>query len=165
MSDIEDSAPVNLVPEENDIAAIEHANTECEINVGDKKCSSKEIIVTKSKNVIDSESLQSLGTDKTHDETTKDALNVKNAHQDKQLQDSKEAAENSTQPSILNERKNNDILENFWLENNYKKVVKRIEDGVRTIDDLSRMVQERSEIESFYGNKLKGCFLSLVYPC
>ncbi|XP_065648302.1 protein kinase C and casein kinase substrate in neurons protein 1 isoform X2 [Hydra vulgaris] len=61
-----------------------------------------------------------------------------------------------TQFSNTKELRHEDILENFWVENNYKKVVKRIEDGVHTIDDLSKMVEERSAIESFYGNKLKG---------
>ena len=45
---------------------------------------------------------------------------------------------------------------NFWEINNYKKTVKRMEDGARLCDDFMKMVNERAEIESSYYNKLKG---------
>ena len=47
---------------------------------------------------------------------------------------------------------------NFWLTNNYKKVVKKVDDGAKLCDDMAKMLQERAEIESLYGNKLKGNF-------
>jgi len=45
--------------------------------------------------------------------------------------------------------------DNFWLEGNYKKVVSKIEDGVKLCEDLSQMMQERAEIENLYAKKLK----------
>lgn len=47
------------------------------------------------------------------------------------------------------------VEENFWIENNYRKVVRRIEDGSKTLDDLSKMIHERAEIENLYATKLK----------
>ena len=46
--------------------------------------------------------------------------------------------------------------DNFWLVGNYKKVVKKIEDGSKLCDEISQMVLERAEIESLYAKKLKG---------
>ena len=45
---------------------------------------------------------------------------------------------------------------NFWLVGNYKKVVKKIEDGSKLCEELSQMMIERAEIESLYAKKLKG---------
>ena len=44
----------------------------------------------------------------------------------------------------------------FWLEGNYKKIVKKIDDGAKLCDELSAMMAERAEIESLYAKKLKG---------
>ena len=45
---------------------------------------------------------------------------------------------------------------NFWLDGNYKRVVKRIEEGAKMVDDLAKLIHERAEIELMYANKLKG---------
>ena len=45
---------------------------------------------------------------------------------------------------------------NFWLVGNYKKVVSKIEDGVKLCEEFSQMMQERAEIENLYAKKLKG---------
>lgn len=56
------------------------------------------------------------------------------------------------------------VEENFWIENNYRKVVRRIEDGSKTLEDLSKMIHERAEIENLYATKLKGkSFFSLCF--
>ena len=44
----------------------------------------------------------------------------------------------------------------FWLEGNYKKIVKKVDDGAKLCDELSAMMAERAEIESLYAKKLKG---------
>eukprot|EP00794_Sanderia_malayensis_P000137 gene137-749_t len=44
---------------------------------------------------------------------------------------------------------------NFWLVGNYKKIVKKVEDGAKFCDELSQMLSERAEIESLYAKKLK----------
>ena len=66
-------------------------------------------------------------------------------------------AENNT--VIVEKSKNEEIVatpENFWLVGNYKKVVKKIEDGSKLCEELSQMMSERAEIESLYAKKLKG---------
>lgn len=45
---------------------------------------------------------------------------------------------------------------NFWEINNYKKTIKRMEDGARLCEDFMKMVNERAEIESTYYTKMKG---------
>lgn len=45
---------------------------------------------------------------------------------------------------------------NFWEINNYKKTVKRMDDGARLCEDFMKMVSERAEIESSYYSKMKG---------
>ena len=44
--------------------------------------------------------------------------------------------------------------DSFWDIGNYKKVVKRIDDGARLCVDLVKMAQERAEIEAKYGRQL-----------
>lgn len=46
--------------------------------------------------------------------------------------------------------------DNFWLVGNYKRVVKKIEDGAKLCEEISQMMSERAEIESLYAKKLKG---------
>lgn len=43
----------------------------------------------------------------------------------------------------------------FWDIGNYRKVVKRIEDGLRLCNDLVKMTQEKAEIESKYAKNLQ----------
>lgn len=45
--------------------------------------------------------------------------------------------------------------ESFWDIGNYKKVVKRIDDGARLCGDLTKMAQERAEIEAKYARHLQ----------
>lgn len=45
---------------------------------------------------------------------------------------------------------------NFWQEGNYKKVTRRIEDGAKSTEEFSKLIQERAEIENLYATKLKG---------
>lgn len=45
---------------------------------------------------------------------------------------------------------------NFWDVNSYKRTVKRIDDGAKLCDDLSKLLVERAEIEGLYASKLQG---------
>lgn len=45
--------------------------------------------------------------------------------------------------------------QSFWDVGNYRRVVKRIDDGARLTTDLSKMVQERAEIEAKYVKQLQ----------
>ena len=45
--------------------------------------------------------------------------------------------------------------DSFWELESYKRVVKRIDDGLRLCNDLSKMAQERSEIEAKYAKYLQ----------
>lgn len=45
---------------------------------------------------------------------------------------------------------------NFWDVNSYKRTVKRIDDGAKLCDDLSKLLAERAEIEGLYASKLQG---------
>lgn len=44
---------------------------------------------------------------------------------------------------------------NFWEINNYKKTVKRMEDGAKLCDDIMKLMSERAEIEASYCSKMK----------
>jgi len=46
--------------------------------------------------------------------------------------------------------------DSFWDVGNYKPVVRRYEDGARLCSDLTKMVQERSDIEAKYAKHLQG---------
>lgn len=45
--------------------------------------------------------------------------------------------------------------QSFWDIGNYRKVVKRVDDGARLTSDLHKMVQERAEIEAKYSKQLQ----------
>ena len=45
--------------------------------------------------------------------------------------------------------------DSFWEINQYKRVVKRIEDGYKLSNDLMQMVSERAHIEKMYAKSLK----------
>ena len=45
---------------------------------------------------------------------------------------------------------------NFWGEGAFKRVTKRIDDGARVLEDLSKMIHERAEIENLYATKIRG---------
>lgn len=45
--------------------------------------------------------------------------------------------------------------ESFWDTGNYRKVIKRIEDGLRLCNDLIKMSQEKAEIELKYAKSLQ----------
>lgn len=44
--------------------------------------------------------------------------------------------------------------ENFWSESGYKRVVKRVEDGITCLDEFAKMVQERAELEKKHAKSL-----------
>eukprot|EP00048_Salpingoeca_helianthica_P002656 m.59301 g.59301 ORF g.59301 m.59301 type:complete len:586 (+) comp12225_c1_seq1:44-1801(+) len=44
--------------------------------------------------------------------------------------------------------------ENFWSEGGYKRVVKRVEDGITCLDEFAKMVQERAELEKKHAKNL-----------
>ena len=62
--------------------------------------------------------------------------------------------------STLN-RSEEDLLDvqarsdSFWDIGNYKKVVRRIDDGARLCSDLTKMAQERADIEAKYARHLQ----------
>ena len=43
----------------------------------------------------------------------------------------------------------------FWDVGNYKRTVKRVDDGAKLCDDFMKLIAERAEIEAKYANKLK----------
>ncbi|EDO41940.1 predicted protein, partial [Nematostella vectensis] len=43
----------------------------------------------------------------------------------------------------------------FWQVNNYKRTVRRVDDGAKLCDDFMKMVSERAEIEALYAAKLQ----------
>ncbi|XP_065057789.1 protein kinase C and casein kinase substrate in neurons protein 2-like [Rhopilema esculentum] len=43
----------------------------------------------------------------------------------------------------------------FWLTGNYKKIVRKVDDGAKFCEELGQMMLERAEIESLYAKKLK----------
>lgn len=45
--------------------------------------------------------------------------------------------------------------DSFWDVGNYRRTVKRIDDGAKLCDELMKLVAERAEIEAKYSNKLK----------
>ena len=45
--------------------------------------------------------------------------------------------------------------DSFWDIGNYRRVVKRIDDGMRLCTDFMKMAQERAEIESRYAKSLQ----------
>ena len=54
----------------------------------------------------------------------------------------------------------------FWAPSNYKRTVKRVDDGAKLCDDIMKLVSERAEIEGLYASKLQGwwedCILLLI---
>ena len=59
---------------------------------------------------------------------------------------------NRSEEDLLDLQANTD---SFWDIGNYKKVVKRIDDGARLCADLVKMAQERAEIEAKYARHLQ----------
>lgn len=45
--------------------------------------------------------------------------------------------------------------DSFWEVGNYRRTVKRIDDGAKLCDELMKLVAERAEIEAKYSSKLK----------
>jgi len=82
-----------------------------------------------------------------------------------------EEEENGLEQQTVNESKEPPVPEaptvtyteihvpNFWSEGAFRKVTKRIEDGARMLEDISKMVHERAEIEYLYATKLRGKIL------
>ena len=50
----------------------------------------------------------------------------------------------------LDEAPDMDTSQSFWEVGNYRKVVRRIDDGAKLTSDLAKMIQERAEVESRY---------------
>ena len=48
-----------------------------------------------------------------------------------------------------------ETIENFWEVENYRRTVKRTEDGMNMCTELMKLMQDRSEIERKYAEKLK----------
>ena len=43
----------------------------------------------------------------------------------------------------------------FWELENYKRTVKRVEDGARLCDELIKLIHSRAEIEKKYSSELR----------
>ncbi|XP_070553156.1 protein kinase C and casein kinase substrate in neurons protein 2-like [Ptychodera flava] len=57
--------------------------------------------------------------------------------------------------AMADEKQVKRIRKSFWDVNQYKKTVKRIENGHRSCDDFMTMLQERAELEMKYSKSLK----------
>ena len=44
----------------------------------------------------------------------------------------------------------------FWEIDNYKRTVRRLEDGQKLCDELMKLIRERAQIEKEYATKLRG---------
>ncbi len=53
----------------------------------------------------------------------------------------------------------------FWHVGNYKRIVKKVEDGAKFCEEFSQMLTERAEIESLYAKKLKGIKTFRYFLC
>ena len=58
--------------------------------------------------------------------------------------------------SVHNDDDYNAANASFWELENYKRTVRRAEDGSRLCDELMKLIHDRAAIEKDYANKLRG---------
>ena len=66
-------------------------------------------------------------------------------------------SEKASSPTVTSPQVAVNVVQfDFWAPNNYKRTVKRVDEGAKLCDDMMKLVSERAEIEGLYATKLQG---------